>query len=336
MTTVTFIVPAYNSEETLAKCLDSFVEPKALDRIEVIVVNDGSTDSTPEIAKAYSRKYAFFKLINKINGGHGSTINVAIQVALGKYFKVVDSDDWLTRENLQEYLEHLQNATADVVLTNFRTIDINTGITNEFRMSGLGFGKQCNFEDFWVNCPEARKVCCFHGITYRTEFYRSCGVTLSEGISYDDQEFSVLPFAKVKTALPLDLFLYEYALGFPNQSMAPHNQVKRISHLEKVFWKIAEPVSLEGAALDYFRHFRREILLVLFVNSMVKNKNKGEGRIWAKKLRQAVERYDMRLHRATRRSFTVCLLLSYTGFDERTMEKFQSSWFYKLIGRWLR
>ena len=89
---LTIIVPAYNVEKYLEQCLDSLVNQTIIAH-KVIVVNDGSTDSTAEIAMEYQEKYPdTFRLINKENGGWGSTLNVGIKNAIGKYFKQLDGD----------------------------------------------------------------------------------------------------------------------------------------------------------------------------------------------------------------------------------------------------
>lgn len=85
---LTVVIPAYNIEKYEEQCLSSFVKPKALPEIEVLVVNDGSSDRTVEIAEKYVQKYPdIFRVINKENGGHGSTINRGIEEARGNLFQ---------------------------------------------------------------------------------------------------------------------------------------------------------------------------------------------------------------------------------------------------------
>ena len=93
---LTVTIPSYNVEAYLEDCLESFVNSEVMDDIEVLIVNDGSSDNTVKIAQRYVDKYEnTFRLINKENGGHGSTINTGVREAKGKYFKVVDGDDWV-------------------------------------------------------------------------------------------------------------------------------------------------------------------------------------------------------------------------------------------------
>ena len=99
MKLISFVVPCYNSSSYMHHALDTILEIK--EDIELIIVNDGSTDDTLKIAKEYQKKYPqVIKVIDKENGGHGSGVNAGLGIASGKYFKVVDSDDWVDTSSL--------------------------------------------------------------------------------------------------------------------------------------------------------------------------------------------------------------------------------------------
>ena len=111
-------VAAYNAEKYLKKCLDSFCVPEIMSDIEVLIINDGSTDKTSEISAEYVSKYPdTFILINKENGGHGSTINTGIKAATGKFFKLVDADDWVEREGIIDLVKKAGCCTADAIIS---------------------------------------------------------------------------------------------------------------------------------------------------------------------------------------------------------------------------
>ena len=94
MKSLTILIPVYNTEKYIKRCLDSLLVPEVLDDIEIIVVSDGSKDHSAEIVREYVERYPdTIILIDKENGGHGSTINAGIAAATGKYFRVLDSDD---------------------------------------------------------------------------------------------------------------------------------------------------------------------------------------------------------------------------------------------------
>ena len=116
---LSIVVPAYNVEKYLDQCLSSFVNTEVLRDIEILIINDGSTDRTAEIAEKYCEKYpGCFVLYNKENGGHGSGINYGIEHAKGKYFKVVDGDDWVETVNLPVFVRTLKKIDVDVIASN--------------------------------------------------------------------------------------------------------------------------------------------------------------------------------------------------------------------------
>ena len=95
MKLLTVTVPRYNSAEYMEKCVDSLLVGG--ERVEIIIINDGSKDSTGEIADRYAEKYpSIVRVVHQENGGHGEGINQGLARASGKYFKVVDSDDVLS------------------------------------------------------------------------------------------------------------------------------------------------------------------------------------------------------------------------------------------------
>lgn len=288
---VTFIVPSYNAERYLEKCLSSFLPlGSALEEIEVVIVNDGSNDGTKEIGEKFTAAFpGIFVQIDKENGGHGSTINVASSAARGKYMKVVDADDWVDTENLELYITALRRSSADAVITHFHTVHAVSGKRTAIKTGGVQFGKTYSMAEFMGLGKGALSCCMFHGITYRTEFYRSCGLSLSEKISYEDQEYCTLPFIHLKTVLFLDLFLYEYLIGSADQSVSDANQVARAWQLEQVFWKIlrgykgSEPLS--EAASRYILYKLAETLQNYYVTMLIRSKDRKKGRREAARLK---------------------------------------------------
>ena len=121
MKVLTILVPVYNTEKYIRRCLASLLGPEVLESIEVLVINDGSKDHSSEIAREYVEKYPdTVVLVDKENGGHGSTINAGVERAKGKYFRVLDSDDWFNTVEFVEYVNRLQSEDADLVVTDYR------------------------------------------------------------------------------------------------------------------------------------------------------------------------------------------------------------------------
>ena len=116
-------IPCYNSAAYMRKCIDSLL-PGGED-VEIIIVNDGSKDETPEIAAEYKERFpGIVKVVNKENGGHGSAVNSGIEHATGLYYKVVDSDDWVNQEAYLKILDTLKGLlkdgkSIDMMISNF-------------------------------------------------------------------------------------------------------------------------------------------------------------------------------------------------------------------------
>ena len=123
MKLISFAIPCFNSYEYMGKCIES-IFPGGAD-VEIIIVNDGSTDDTLKIAEAYAKKFpTIVRVIDKENGGHGSAVNAGLEAATGLYYKVVDSDDWLDADAYKKVLETLHmlveaGTPVDMLLTNY-------------------------------------------------------------------------------------------------------------------------------------------------------------------------------------------------------------------------
>ena len=106
MKLLSIAIPCYNSQDYMGKCIESLLAGG--EEVEILVVNDGSSDRTAQIADEYAAKYpTIVKAIHQENGGHGSAVNAGIRNATGLYFKVVDSDDWVNKEAYIEILKTL-------------------------------------------------------------------------------------------------------------------------------------------------------------------------------------------------------------------------------------
>ena len=322
---LTVAVPCYNSAWCLDKCLSSFLDKSVLDRLEVIVVNDGSTDGTFGIATKYMEQYPHvFRLIDKENGGHGSGINVAIQQATGKYFRVVDSDDGVITKNLKPFLDILTETNADAVITHFYTIDMVSGKTKEYKTKHIPLGKVYTLDEFTAFPNEIYSCANIHGLAYRTALYRNNNILLSEGVFYEDQEYATFPFAWVKTVLPLDIFLYEYVVGNENQSVSAKNQVKNLGHVEQVtrnlFHWYHEYSAISEGSRRYIARKATDMLLSYYVIALVKNPDKFAGRREVARVRREMQAFEPMLVDETNSMYRLALIMSFLKFNDKTLE----------------
>ena len=248
---LTISVAAYNSEGWLSRCLDSFLVPEILDQLEVIIVNDGSTDKTKEIAEEYCRRYPVsFSLVNKKNGGHGSTINTSIRLAKGKYYKLVDSDDWVDKEGLKTLVFFLKKTDADLVLNRFYETP-GPGEKKHLRScidrekSGLEEKKVYPVADV---C-EVIDPTMMHGMTFRTDVLKRGWIDISEHCFYVDTEFVFFNIAKVRSVAVSDTPVYYYLNASEVQSMNPYNISRHIDEMIHVKKRIESFYAIRSKTL---------------------------------------------------------------------------------------
>lgn len=212
-------VAAYNVARTLEEALQPFANSAYRDKLDIIIVNDGSKDQTEEIAAVYAKKYPdVFRLINKENGGWGSTLNTGMEQARGKYFKQLDGDDYFSKENLDSYLAFLSSCNADLVYTTFVTFDDKTGAI--FREVGR-YGRNMLPEQRTVHLDELTDfVPAMHTLTVRTEILQRNPIHITEHCFYTDVEF-VLKCCNFCTTISFyELPIYYYRLARSGQSMS--------------------------------------------------------------------------------------------------------------------
>jgi len=215
---LTVLVPVYNTEAYLDKCLGSLVVSEELMNIyEVLVVIDGSKDNSIEIARKYEMKYPnTFRVIDKENGGHGSCCNVGVLEAKGKYIHFLDSDDWFD-ENFSSYLLRLKEEKAEVVFTKRIDERVFEKKTILHKFSGIEYDKSYSLEAL-QNVGFAFSI---HEVSYSVDLFRKYNVRFREKVSYDDAILSVAGFLGVETISFYNIALYHYLIGRPGQSWDP-------------------------------------------------------------------------------------------------------------------
>ena len=238
---LTISVAAYNAEKWLGNCLDSFLIPEIWKDIEVLIINDGSIDGTVDIAQKYASEYPeLFYLINKENGGHGSTINTAVQIANGIYFKVVDSDDWVEKQGMIELVKLLKKDKVDVVFSPFYIVDAGTG--KKHLIECLEKNRKNEYENKIIDINQLNAKCrlVMHSVTFRTELLKNSKYLLDENCFYVDAEYVVYYFFQVKSVFFLDIPIYNYLLGANEQSVNFTNMIKRRKQHLQVCKKIID------------------------------------------------------------------------------------------------
>lgn len=266
------VVPAFDAEAYLDRALDSLVGSGP--GVEVIVVDDGSTDGTAALAQRYVDAHpGVVRLVRQPNGGHGSAINTGLDHARGAYLKVVDADDWLDTGALAAVLAALTGFVADgrevdVLVSNFvyekvgkrtKTVVRYRGALPADRVVGWsatrGFGK--------------RQYLMMHALTYRTAVLRETGLRLPEHTFYVDNLYALVPLAHVRTLYYLDVDLYRYFIGRADQSVQEAVHLRRIDQQLRVNRLMLDHLSRVRVADRRLRAYRLHYVEIICAVSSI-------------------------------------------------------------------
>ena len=234
---LTIIIPTYNVSNYIEKCLDSVTKnTDILDYLEIIVINDGSTDDSGKKAQVYADRYPqSVILVNKENGGHGSALNVGIGMATGEYLRILDSDDWINCKGLENQVQFIkeQEEKVDLIINPYEEV----WESGKHRIKTVDYPELIKYGDSFD-----LKVLANHGCipfiwnaTYKTKLYRVNNIPqIDEGISFDDIEFSIFIMPFLKTVKYLPDIVYHYRLGRTGQSVNPTNKIRKQWMHEKI------------------------------------------------------------------------------------------------------
>ena len=278
MRLLTVTIPCYNSQDYMEKCIKSLLPGG--NRVQIIIIDDGSKDETGEIADRYAKEYPHIvTTVHQENGGHGAGINQGIEYAEGKYFKVVDSDDWVSGD-FSRFLDTLEqcdkNGGVDLFVTNYYYEHAD----------GKGNRSICYAnalpEHKIFGWPETKpfklhQLLTIHSCTFRTELLRCYTKRLPHHVFYEDNlmVYQALPFVKKMYYLNADL--YRYYIGREGQSVQRDVMTKRYQHQLTVTQKCFEAAHLneitDKKQLKYLKH---ELFMMFGISVLYSRLNKSE------------------------------------------------------------
>lgn len=253
MKLLSIAIPCYNSSAYVRKCVDSLLAGG--EDVEIIIVNDGSSDNTPDIAEEYRERFpSIVKVVNKENGGHGSAVNAGLAHARGLYFKVVDSDDWVNQSAYMQILDKLKELlrggqSIDMFISNF--VYEKEGEKRKKAMKyhhALPRGEIFTWKD--VHHFKLGQYILMHSVIYRTNLLRDCGLRLPEHTFYVDNIFVFQPLPSVKTMYYLDVNFYRYFIGRDDQSVNEQVMISRID----------QQIMVNKLLVDYYVEEKQRII----------------------------------------------------------------------------
>ena len=269
---ISFAIPCYNSQDYMAHAIESIL-PGGED-IEIIIVNDGSKDRTSEIAHEYMEKYpTIIKVVDKENGGHGDAVNSGLTYATGKYFKVVDSDDWVDEDALHKILEVLRHMEEDAM-------ELDMLIANYvYEKVGAAHKKVIHYRNVlpqdeifrWDDMGHFHldQYILMHSVIYRTDMLKLIQLHLPKHTFYVDNIYVYYPLPHVRTLYYIDVDFYRYYIGREDQSVHESVMISRIDQQLRVnklmIDYMGQVKNLHRNQRGYMRHM---LIMIMTVSSI--------------------------------------------------------------------
>lgn len=256
MPKVSIIIPVYNVEKYLRECLDSVVNQTLTD-IEIICINDGSTDNSLKILEEYASQDNRIKIINQENQGAGAARNKGLEIAEGEYISFLDSDDFFDLRMLEKLYDKATETNADITVCEFYNFNEDTKETTE----GISLRKQfiVPFKKIfsYKDCPQSILDTVMRAPwnkLFRTDFLRQCDIKFQNLPYFNDVLFCtlVLAYAQSITAIPDRLVYYRNNV----KNSATSNKFKDFSVLQNVL----DDVNKECTKLDYYLEIKESVI----------------------------------------------------------------------------
>lgn len=323
MKLLSIAVPSYNSQDYLERCLDTLVVGGP--EIEIIIVDDGSTDNTADIAYEYQKKYPeLIHVERKANGGHGSAVNRGLSVASGVFFKVVDSDDWVEKSAYLSVLDNLRKCRdeIDLLITNYVYEYFYNGTRHTVQYQNV-FPQGEYFEWEHTNKFKVSQLLLMHSMIYRTELLRQCGLKLPEHTFYVDNIVAYQPLPYVKKMMYIDVDFYRYFIGRPDQSVNTTIMIKRIDQQLLVNKLLIDFYRLETDIKDqnlrsYMYRYLTMMMTISVVHLILSDDKENFKKIPV--LWDHLKRHDQEMYRKIRHS-RLCKVANLPGRSGRMIAK---------------
>lgn len=225
---ISIIVPVYNVSKYLEKCIESLVN-QTYKNLEIILVDDGSTDNSLAICHKYSGIDSRIKVLHKENGGLSSARNAALDILEGEYLMFVDSDDWIDVEMIHKLYSELKNRNADIAICNFeRTSNENNKIDNRSNEAILEMTSIEALRNLYSDNIEVQMITSWCKL-YKSNLFKQ--IRFPEGKIHEDEFTTYRLYSKSEKIIYLDEKLYYYRIT-PGSIMNSKFNLKRLDILE--------------------------------------------------------------------------------------------------------
>jgi glycosyltransferase involved in cell wall biosynthesis len=270
MKLLTVAIPCYNSQDYMEHAVETALVGG--EDVEIILVNDGSSDKTAEIADRLQKEHpTIVRAIHQENGGHGAAVNTGLANASGLYYKVLDSDDWFDRGAFLKILDVLRSfvedgSGVDMLLANYVYEKPSLHKHKVIRYDGV-FPENQVFTWNDVKRFKISQNILMHSVIYRTKMLRDCQLELPRHTFYVDNIFVYNPLPFVKKMYYVNADLYRYFIGRKEQSMNMDNFVRNQEHHKKMIKWLIEYYTHISSKLSSNKREYIEIILTYTLNT---------------------------------------------------------------------
>lgn len=256
---LTISIAAYNAEKYIEGVLLPLLKANRPERLEVLIIDDGGTDGTLEIAQRYEREYPdIFKAVHKENGGWGSTVTIGISMAKGKYFKLLDGDDYYEPKGLSKLLDYMEMNDCDMIMTPFVRFYENSDRIEHVDNPIYHINKPTAIE--LESLPITPYCMEMYSVAFRTELIQEANIRITEHCFYTDNEYVVKCSCLCKSVTVLPDPVYYYRLARPGQSVSVEGMKKHYREFETILRKmlpyIRDNVASQNVKELYLERYR--------------------------------------------------------------------------------
>lgn len=214
MKDITIVVPVYNSEKYISRCLDSILRQN-MDNYDLLLINDGSTDRSKEIIEDYEKKYDNIKVINQSNHGVSYTRNYAIKNVKTKYIMFIDNDDYIDKDYVKTLYNTIESSDYDMVFSGYRRTNVKGEVTVEIKLIDSEWSK------FVVFTPWAK--------IFKTDFLRDNNIYFLENNIGEDTYLCLLSVLTSNNMKVIDYVGYNWFINDESVSNTSQTNINKVN-----------------------------------------------------------------------------------------------------------
>ena len=208
MKKISVVIPVYNVEKYLSECLDSVVN-QTYKNLQIILVDDGSTDFSGKICDVYAEKDNRITVVHQKNAGAGAAKNTGLELIDGDYFSIIDSDDYIELDMYEKMVNSLEKYNADIVQCLFRNVYVNDSFDRKYKIKG-NYPKVLTSKSFLKEYLYDWKYAIFANKVFKSSLLKE--IRFPVGRKIDDEFFTYKLVCNAKKVVNIDNILYNYRM----------------------------------------------------------------------------------------------------------------------------